>query len=175
MMRLTLAAATGLLLLAACGQPASPPPPDHAAEHKAAMDAFMAGWNTDDVDGLDGAVTEDFERSSPGGMTVSGRDGLKQLMTNMRTSFPDMQVVLDESHHMKDVSFHLWTFTGTNTGPGEMPPTGKSVEISGATLLRWRDGQIAAEIVHFDALDWQMQLGYTLVPPAGSEAEAAAE
>lgn len=175
MMRLTLAAATGLLFLTACGQAASPPPPDYAAEHKPAMDAFMAGWNTGGVDGLDGAVAEDFERRSPGGMTVSGRDGIKQLMTDMRTSYPDMQVVLDESHHMKDVSFHLWTFTGTNTGPGAMPPTGNSVRNSGATLLRWRDGKIAAEIVHFDALAWQTQLGYTLVPPAGSEAEAAAE
>ena len=172
MMRLTLAAATGLLLLTACGQPAPPPAPDYAAEHKAAMDAFMAGWNTDSVDGLDGAVTEDFERHSPGGMTVSGRDGIKQLMTDMRTSYPDMQVVLDESHHMQDVSFHLWTFTGTNTGPGAMPPTGKSVTNSGMTLLRWRDGKIAAEIVQFDALAWQTQLGYTLVPPAGGEAAA---
>jgi predicted ester cyclase len=171
-MKTTLVAATGLLLLTACGQPAPPPPPDFAAEHKAAMDAFMAGWNTGSVDGLDGAVTEDFERRSPGGMTVSGRDGIKQLMTDMRTSYPDMQVVLDESYHMKDVSFHLWTFTGTNTGGGEMPPTGKSVKNSGATLLRWRDGKIAAEIVQFDALAWQTQLGYTLVPPAGGEAAA---
>ena len=44
-MKTTLVAATGLLLLTACGQPAPPPPPDFAAEHKAAMDAFMAGWN----------------------------------------------------------------------------------------------------------------------------------
>jgi predicted ester cyclase len=53
-----------------------------------------------------------------------------------------------------------------------MPPTGKSVKNSGATLLRWRDGKIAAEIVQFDALAWQTQLGYMLVPPAGGEAAA---
>lgn len=174
MMKSILAAATGLVMLVACAQPA-PPPPDYAAEYKPAIDAFMAGWNTGNVKGLDGAVTEDFERRSPGGLTVSGRDGIKQVMTDLRTSFPDMQVVLDESHYMKDLSFHLWTFTGTNTGPGEMAPTGKSVKVSGATLLRYRDGKIATELVYFDALDWQTQLGYTLVPPAGAGAEASAE
>jgi predicted ester cyclase len=78
-----------------------------------------------------------------------------------------MQVVLDESHFMQDVSFHRWTFTGTNTGPGEEPPTGKSVTLPGLTLLRYRDGKIAEEIVEFDSLAWKQQLGYTVVPPAG--------
>lgn len=65
--------------------------------------------------------------------------------TGLRTSFADMKVALDESHYMKDVSFHLWTFTGTNTGPGEMAPSGNSVKISGATLIRWREGKQASD------------------------------
>jgi len=57
--------------------------------------------------------------------------------------------------------------------PGATPPTGKSVKITGSTLIRYRDGKIAEEIVHFDVLDWQMQLGYTLTPPATGEMPAA--
>ena len=74
---------------------------------------------------------------------------------------------------MKDLSFHLWTFTGTNSGPGAMPPTGKSVKLSGATRVRYQDGKIVEELVFFDVLDWQTQLGFTLTPPASGAAPAA--
>jgi predicted ester cyclase len=94
-------------------------------------------------------------------------------MTDLRLSYPDGLVVLDESHFMKDLSFHLWTFTGTNTGPGAAPPTGKSVKLTDSTLVRYQDGKIAEEVVYFDMLDWQTQLGYTLTPPASGEAPVA--
>ena len=84
-------------------------------------------------------------------------------------------MVLDDSHFMKDMSFPLWTFTGTNTGPGEMPPTGKSVKLSGATRLRYQDGKTVEELEYFDAGDWQKQLGYTLTPPKPAAAKPAAK
>ena len=161
--------AVSLLVLAAC---AAPPPPDYAAQHQPALDAFMAGWNAGELDGLDSVVAADFVRRAPGGMTAEGLEAIKAVMTDLRASYPDMQVVLAENHFMQDVSFHLWTFTGTNTGPGAMPPTGKYVAIPGATLVRYKDGKIAEEIVHFDALAWQLALGYTLAPPTGEEVAA---
>jgi len=82
-------------------------------------------------------------------------------------------VVLDENYHTQDRSFHLWTFTGTNTGPGAAPSTGKSVKLNGATFIRYQDGKIAEERVYFDVLDWQKQPGYTMTPPAAAEATAA--
>jgi hypothetical protein len=117
--------------------------------------AFMAGWNEGKVDGLDAVLTPSFIRRSPGGMNADG-------------------VVLDESYHMKDVSFHLWTHSGTNTGPGTTPATGKSSKVSGMTLFRYQDGKIAAELVKFDVLDWYTQLGYPLAPPASAAAALAA-
>lgn len=104
--------------------------------------------------------------TSPGGFNSDGLEAQKKVMADLRAAYPDGRVVLNESHFMKDVSFHLWTHTGTNTGPGSAPPTGKSVTNKGSTLIRYRDGKIAEEIVCFDALDWQFQLGYTLTPPA---------
>ena len=55
-----------------------------------------------------------------------------------------------------------WTVTGTNTGPGDEPPTGKAVTISGMTTFTMVDGKIAEEYVQFDVLGWQLQLGKTL-------------
>ncbi len=64
------------------------------------------------------------------------------------------------------------SFASPNTGPGAAPPTGKSVKLSGSTFIRYQEGKIAEEIVYFDVLDWQMQLGYTMTPPAAAEAPA---
>jgi predicted ester cyclase len=52
------------------------------------------------------------------------------------------------------------------------PPAGKSVTLTNATFMRHQDGKIAEERLYFDVLDWQMQLGYTLAPPAAAEAPA---
>ncbi len=171
--------AIGLLALAACAPPAppeappAPPPPDYAAEHQPAMDALIAAWNQDNLDGLDAALVADFQRRSPAGLDSDGLAAFKQVVSDMRAGYPDMQVTLDESHFMADVSFHLWTFTGTNSGAGATPPTGKAVKLSGATLIRYRDGKIAEELVYFDLLEWQTQLGYTVTPPASEAAPAA--
>jgi len=162
--------AVGLLSLAGCAAPA---PPDYAAQYQPAMDAYIAGWNEGNLDGLDATMTADLKRRSSGGMSADGIAAQKKVMIDLRTAYPDTKVVLDESHFMQDRSFHLWTFTGTNTGPGATPPTGKSVKLSGATFVRYQDGKIAEELVYFDVLDWQLQLGYTLTPPACCEAPAA--
>ena len=162
----------GLLALVGCGAPV---PPDYAAEHKAAVDAFMAGWNDGNMDGLGAGVADNIQRHSPGGLNADGLDAFKKVVTDLRTGYPDTKVVLDESYFMKDMSFHLWTFTGTNTGPGATPPTGKAVKLSGITRLRYEGGKVVEELVYFDAGDWYAQLGYTLVPPAATEAAPAAQ
>ncbi|HXQ31247.1 MAG TPA: ester cyclase [Steroidobacteraceae bacterium] len=158
-----------LLILAGCAAPA---PPDYAAQAKPALDAFMARWSAGNLDGLDAAIAPNFQRHSPGGFVADGLPASKKVVTDLRTSFPDVKVVLEESDFMKDMSFHLWTFTGTNTGPGAMPPTGKSAKVSGTTRIRYQDGKIIDELVYFDALDFQQQLGFTLTPPASTPAAA---
>ena len=170
MSRSTSFVAACLLTLAGCAAPA---PPDYAAQYQPAVDAYIAGWNSGNVDGLDAAFAEDARRSSSGGMNSDSLAGLKNMMTEFRTAYPDAKVVLNESHYLDGQSFHLWTFTGTNTGTGAMPPTGKSVKVSGSTLMRYKDGKIVEELVYFDALDMQTQLGYVLTPPAPAEAAAA--
>lgn len=161
------------LLLTATGC-AAPTPPDYAAQYRPVVDTYIAAWNTGDVDSLDSAFVEDSKRHSSGGMTSESLADLKAMMTEFRSAYPDGQVVLDESYYLDGQSFHLWTFTGTNTGPGpgEIQPTGKSVAVSGMTRMRYRDGKISDELVYFDALDMQTQLGYTLTPPTPVAATA---
>jgi predicted ester cyclase len=71
--------------------------------------------------------------------------------------FPDMVVKFDRLRNTPTGTEFHWTFTGTNTGPGG---TGKKVRISGYEL--WKidnEGLIAESKGHFDAADYERQLG----------------
>ena len=56
--------------------------------------------------------------------------------------------------------------TGTNTGSmADMPPTGKSVTVSGVSIIHMVNGK-AIEIWDFyNVLDMYQQLGFALIPP----------
>jgi hypothetical protein len=80
------------------------------------------------------------------------------------TGYPDMVVVLDGLDRQGDGYRYRWTFTGTNTGPGG---TGRKVRISG--YEEWTigaDGLIEKSLGHYDAADWDRQLGRILIAPA---------
>ena len=71
--------------------------------------------------------------------------------------FPDMVVKFDRLRNTPTGTEFHWTFTGTNTGPGG---TGKKVRVSGYEL--WKidnEGFIAESKGHFDAADYERQLG----------------
>ena len=73
--------------------------------------------------------------------------------------FPDLTVEMDGLDHKGDGYIYRWTLIGTNNGPGG---TGNKVRISG--YEEWTtdaDGLIAASLGHFDAADYNRQLGRT--------------
>ena len=56
------------------------------------------------------------------------------------------------------------TVKGTHTKPmvtpqGELPPTGKSLDLKAVNVMRLRDGRIAALRIYFDQMDFMGQLG----------------
>ena len=142
-------------------------PPGSDAVKQAAIEAFVEAWNTGDVDKLDASTTENFMRTSPAGMEADSREAMKGVMTALRASYPDAKVVITDTRYGADRAFLNWTFTGTNTGPGDMPPTGKPVQLNGYTVTHFDGDRIAHEEVYFDVLSWMTQLGATLTPPGG--------
>lgn len=155
--------AFALVVLSACTASSTP---DYAAQYRPVQDAFVAVWNTGNLAGFDAVVTPNFKRHGTGGVTSEDLAGIKKVVTGFRTAFPDLHVTLDEGNYTKDHGFYLWTFTGTNTGPGDQPPTGKSVKISGSSEIRYEGNMIADETLYYDALDFNQQLGAKLAPPA---------
>lgn len=95
-----------------------------------------------------------------------GLNALKEHVTSLRRAYPDLTVKIDELLVKNDMSVTRWTFTGTNEGAiGEMPPTGKRVQVSGVTIGRFFSGKITKEWAYWNNAAVLDQLGYTFVPP----------
>jgi uncharacterized protein (TIGR02246 family) len=85
-----------------------------------------------------------------------GRSAITESARSFMTSFPDLQVILDDVRTQGDRIEYHWTLIGTNSGPGG---TGNRVRISGFESWKFgEDGLIADSQGHFDAADYQRQL-----------------
>lgn len=136
------------------------------------FDVFVAAWNGGDLDSLNEHIATNVVRRVPETMNnnANNLDELKQRITDFRTAFPDMTVTIDEALFLETRAVAQWTFTGTNTGPGERPPTGKTVNVSGASIYRFEADKLAEEDVYFDVLGFMVQLGVVKLPEAAASA-----
>jgi steroid delta-isomerase-like uncharacterized protein len=140
-------------------------PADATAELETAANTFIEMWNTKNYDLLDTAMTADFKRHAPD-QGAQGLEEMKGFVSQVHAAYPDFHIVIDESAYGENLAFIHWTVTGTHSGEGSVPATGKSVEISGITMLKFQDGMITDEIVHYDTASLQAQLETEKVPHA---------
>ena len=71
-------------------------------------------------------------------------------------AFPDTVLVMDRARLAGDRGVYLWTYEGTNTGPGG---TGNEVRFSG--WEQWTfgdDGLVAVSDGRFDTVEYERQL-----------------
>jgi predicted ester cyclase len=150
---------SALLLFAGCAQP------DPSERIKPQLDTYLRAWNTGDFKGLEEAVSSQFElRMSPRFEPVRGLDSLKYSITSLRTSYPDLHITVEEAIYAPSAITVRWTFRGTNSGPGQQPPTGKAVNVQGMSILHVSAGKLTDEWIAGNDLYWSEQLGYTLAP-----------
>ena len=87
-------------------------------------------------------------------------EGLKQFIGMYRAAFPDLYTRIDHQIGEGDKVVTHWTATGTHKGSlMGMPPTNKSVTITGITIERFVDGKIVETWNTYDQLGLMQQLG----------------
>ena len=136
------------------------------------FEKYIEIWNNKNYEELSSIAAPDLRRDVPETVNQSTTDvaGLIEVMKHFHTAFPDSRVEIKEVHYFEDKSFGAWTFTGTNTGPGDMPPTGRKVEVDGLSLMRYEDGKMVAEEIKYDVLEFMMQLGVIEMPESAAAA-----
>jgi predicted ester cyclase len=82
-------------------------------------------------------------------------------------AFPDWHEKIELMIAEGDKVAYITTGTGTHAGPmGDIPPTGKPIEITNYTIHRIENGKIAETWIGWDNLAALVQMG--LFPPPGA-------
>ena len=136
-------------------------------QSKAVMQAYVNAWNTGTLEALDAVCDTGvvrYDGIAPG-YEYRGLPRLKKFIADYRRMFPDFKLVVQEEFYIGDRAILRWLVSGTNTGPGFVPPTGKSFTLSGISLYKFKNGKLMEEKSESDGLYFMEQIGFTLVPP----------
>ena len=117
-------------------------------------------WNRWDDAAVDEIIAPDIEFRGSLGVTVSGRDGFRGYVAQVRAAFPDFHNQIDELLAEGGTVAARLTYRGTHQGQlYGAPPTGKRVEYGGGAFFRISEGQITSGIVYGDTLGMMRQIG----------------
>jgi len=121
--------------------------------------------NQGKLDRGDDLVVADFVELDPLPGQQQGREGLKEVIGQMRAAFPDMHWVLEEMIAEGDKVASRFTWTGTHRGPFlGIPATGRSVTVKGVVIDRLVEGRMADSRILMDTLSMMQQLGVIPAP-----------
>src|SRR4051794_40723679 len=93
-------------------------------------------WHWHNMDALDDILAPNYTVFVGGQPAYVGRDAMKAQVTQAQGAFPDVNVTVEDLIAEGDKVVARFTFRGTHPGPyhmdmGDLPPTGKKVEVTG--------------------------------------------
>jgi ketosteroid isomerase-like protein len=118
---------------------------------------YTAAWCSRDPASVAAFFAENGSLTINDSAPSVGRAAITEVARGFMRDFPDLIVETDGLDRKGGGYTYRWTLIGTNTGPDG---TGNKVRISG--YEEWTigaDGLIAASLGHFDAADYNRQLG----------------
>jgi steroid delta-isomerase-like uncharacterized protein len=113
-----------------------------------------------DAEELVAAFAEEGKYCSSHTYPGIGGEALAEFVKEARTAFPDFHLELLNCGEIEPelVAIH-WLLQGTNTGQRmEGPPTGRSVSIKGASIIRLEGDKIISDQCYFDRVAFEEQL-----------------
>ena len=125
-------------------------------------------FNKGNISALDTVLAADMVHHRPPYPDVKGAEAYKQFVSEVRVSYPDVQITFDEMIMEGDTSSGRYTFRGTQTGVSPTtgaPPTGKQVAFTGCVVNHWAGDRIIESWDHSDWLGLLQQLG--VIPRSG--------
>jgi steroid delta-isomerase-like uncharacterized protein len=131
------------------------------ADNKAVISMFVEEViNQGRLDRADDLVVEDFVELDPLPGQRQGREGLKEMIGQMRTAFPDIHWVMNEMVAEDDKVVSRFTWSGTHRGEFlGIPATGRVVKVNGVVIDRLAAGKMADSRILMDTMSMMQQLG----------------
>ena len=133
--------------------------------------AYEEGLNGGNLVVADELIDPEFlDREAQPGRN-RGPESFRQLITMLRTAFPDLHFAIEDLIGEGDTVAGRLTMNGTQTGPlMGMPPTGRAVRQSHMHFVRFRDGKAIEHWGLRDDVGMMRQMG--LMPEPGRSEEA---
>ncbi len=139
---------------------------DLRARIQAANDATYAAWNAHDADAVAAVFAADAEVVDiASGVATNGRDAIRATAIERFRGFPDFSLekvrLLIDVDNPVPANADRWIMRGTHTGVFiGLEPTGKPVEVGGATFSEFdADGLVARDTHYIDLGALLRQLG----------------
>jgi predicted ester cyclase len=125
---------------------------------------FDQAFNQGDLAIVDELLSVDVTTHLAGWGLPASRLGLKQMIANLRSAFPDLLCTVEDEIGEGDKYAAHWTMRGTHQGSlfGNLP-TGRPVAVQGFIFARTANGQIVEDWILIDQMGMLQQLG--IVPP----------
>jgi steroid delta-isomerase-like uncharacterized protein len=136
------------------------------------VERHLAAFRTKDADAE--PFSADAEVVAPGA-TLRGRQQIIDWLAGFWEAFPDSHLEIVRWVAADQLAAAEGKFVGTHTGvlrtpEGEVPPTGRAVDIRWMAMYETAGDELVSEHLYFDPNEFLTQLGLT----AGAPAEALA-
>ncbi len=108
--------------------------------------------------------TDDVERTMPGAGTLRSLEAFRSIIAVFPDAFPDIEFKIETWIETDDTLAVEGRVVGTHTGPlrtptGEIPGTGRQLDLPFADVLTARGDKFSSLHVYFDRLEMLIQLG----------------
>ena len=134
------------------------------AELRSIVERFYEAFNRGDFDAVAAVFAPDVETTNPGLGTVQGVEAWRAYGEAFKRALPDARLNLRAAVEAGERVAVEGAFTGTFTAPlmspqGEVPPTGRTIDVPYADFFTMREGRIVAHRVYYDQVELGTQLG----------------
>jgi steroid delta-isomerase-like uncharacterized protein len=127
------------------------------------VNELYAAWSLHQPERIDAIFTDDaMYEDVAGGQAVRGTEAIKQILRAAYGWAPDFRVTMKSLALGDGSAATEWVSEGIQTGPvGDLPASGNSFLLRGASILTFRDGRIAKVTDYYDMAGFLRQLGAT--------------
>ncbi|TMD59529.1 MAG: ester cyclase [Chloroflexi bacterium] len=139
--------------------------------------AFVDAINRGDLDAVTASYSENCTVEDPMyPAPLVGRNAVREDAAAFLRGFPDLRLELGDLLEKGDIGMAEYRITGTNTGPlttpmGEVPATGKRLDVHGSVYARLNDRDLTVEEHrHYDVAGVMRALGLMPEPEAATVA-----
>jgi len=129
------------------------------------LQRYLEAWNNHDGPAIASAFAPGGYYSDPASAGRLTGPAIARHAEALWQSFPDLQFSVDGPVVADaDTAYVPWKMSGTNTGPFHgLPPTGRTVALSGVNLVRMSSGKLESVTGFFDSRELPAQLGLQVI------------